>query len=157
MPMRTGNKADPNIIAKEIRSEIRRAIRKHNELSQPLRLFRPTEARPEGHPRYQVCFDLGPREPTGAGLRYSCAEVARPDERLEDLVYDFARSVWHLHDRLHQWAKAKHLLLSRPRRIMDHARNCKELLIAADLINRKKHGANENLSGARSGGGRRCR
>lgn len=135
------------IISQEIRSELRRIIRKYNELTRPLQLFRVVDTRPDGAPKYQVCFDLYPHEPTGSGLRMSSKKVCQPDERLQDLVYDFAGSVWHLKDRLHAWGRARSLLYVKPKRIEDHAKDSPELLITADLITRKKHAAHENRSG----------
>ena len=60
-----------------------------------------------------------------------------PDERILDLAYRFAESVWHLKDRLKTWVEAKGLDCD----IESIASSREELLVVADLANQKKHGA----------------
>ena len=65
-----------------------------------------------------------------------------PDERIYDRVLEFAKAVWHLKDRLHQYAKATNQHAD-----VDHvAKQSNDLLVCADLANKKKHGRNENRS-----------
>ena len=102
--------ADAAAIATELRSEVRRIIRKWYGLQTPLQTFREFE-RPEGRPSIQVCFGpslLGdsPPEPAAAGLRCGTNEIGLPDERIDDAFHDFAGSVWHLGDRIHKWDRA---------------------------------------------------
>ena len=128
----------------ELRSEIRRILRKHAALSGPLQMFRRVDERTAGAPTYQVCFDIMPPVPSGAGLRIGVKELTQPDERIEDAVFDLARAVWHLKDWLKRWAKLRGTATSM---VEDHAESSVELLIAADLINTKKHGGVHNRSG----------
>jgi hypothetical protein len=79
----------------------------------------------------------------GTGLRMGVKQLVRPDERLDDFVYGFAGSLWHLKDRLRQWCAAA----GRPDRIEEDANGSADLLVCADLVNRKKHGKNDNRSG----------
>lgn len=121
----------------ELRSEIRRVLRKHAVLTNPLQMFRQIDGRPEGAPTYQVCFDILPPVPSGDGLRIRTRKMTQPDERVEDAVYDLARAVWHFKDWLGHWAR---LNGSRWDVAENHAKGCRELSVAADLINTKKHG-----------------
>jgi hypothetical protein len=130
-------------LALEIRGELRRIIRKWSDLASPLCLFRELSDRPASRPRYPVCLSLSGQMRTGTGLRMGVKQLVRPDERLDDFVYGLAGSLWHLKDRLRQWCAAA----GRPDRVEEHANGSADLLICADLVNRKKHGCNDNRSG----------
>jgi hypothetical protein len=65
-----------------------------------------------------------------------------PDERIEGDVLAWAKAVWHLKDRLHQFAKSIKCSIDLDAYANAHA----NLLVCADLANMKKHGCNENRS-----------
>ena len=72
-----------------------------------------------------------------------------PDERVIDQSYELAGHIYHLKDRLHQYAKKS----EQPRRKKDHPLHVTriidqsiDLLTCGDLINLKKHGRTENRS-----------
>jgi len=129
-------------IAKEIRAELRSTLRARRDLYAPIQRFEAiTEA--NGHTRYYVLFDMNPRKQI-TGLRFGgIKELGLPDERIHDRVLEFANAVWHLKDRLHQYAKATGTRID----CDEHAKQCQPLLVCADLANKKKHGRNENRSG----------
>lgn len=134
--------SEESYFAASIRSEIRRIIRKWNDLAQPLPLILNID-RPSDRPRYLVRFQMHPDiPPAGEGLRYRAKSLILPEERLQDLVYDFARAVWHFRDWLLRWQKVTNAQIEP----LKHAKQCDDLLIAGDLINKKKHGENKNIS-----------
>jgi hypothetical protein len=129
-------------IATEIRSELRSILRQRTELRKPLDWFGEVESRPPDIPRYYVLFDQNPRLVV-SGLRLGgSGEISLPDERIVDRVFEFAKSVWHLKDRLKLWVAAQGLRFN----VEAHAKQCHDLLICADLANWKKHGENGNRS-----------
>jgi len=133
---------EESYFAASIRSEIRRIIRKWNDLAQPLPLVL-NKDRPSDSPKYLVKFQMQAEiPPMGKGLRYRAKNLILPEERLQDLVYDFARAVWHFRDWLLRWQKVTKAQIDP----FKHAKQCEELLIAGDLINKKKHGENRNQS-----------
>ena len=138
-----GKKTVPkkDLIAAEIRNELRSILRQLGDLRRPLDRFeRLTNPNP-GQPSLYVHFDDRPRRRIG-GLRIQTEKLVLPDERIADAVLSLAKSVWHLKDRLHQWARANSLTVD----IEAHARNYPDLLICADLANWKKHGRSGNFS-----------
>jgi hypothetical protein len=72
-----------------------------------------------------------------------CNELRQPDERIFDKVFEFAKSVWQLKDRLKLWVKAQGMSID----IEAGANKSQHLLLCADLANWKKHGENKNRSG----------
>lgn len=131
-----------NEVATEIRGELRSILRQHNDLCKPLERFGEVESRPHDVPRYYVLFDQNPRLVV-SGLRLGgSGELSLPDERITDRVFEFAKSVWHLKDRLKLWAEAQFLSFN----VEAKAAKCQPLLICADLANWKKHGENKNRS-----------
>jgi len=135
-------KASVNAIAAEIRSELRSVLRQRDDLRKPLQRFGEVESRPHDVPRYYVLFDENPRLVV-SGLRLGgCEEVSLADERIIDRVFEFAKSVWHLKDRLKLWVHAQGLGF----KVEAEAEKCHTLLVCADLANRKKHGTNRNRS-----------
>ena len=77
------------------------------------------------------------------GLKVGSLKVLKlPDERIQDCVLEFGKSVWHLKDWLHQFAKATNQGVD----LEAIANQSTDLLITADLANKKKHGRNENRS-----------
>lgn len=142
---RRRSRAKPSIEDLEyaLRSEMRRILRKWNELNTPLKVFHELPGRPEHRPKYQVVIDNALRPRSGEGLLIRISTITFPEERYEDKVLDFARAVWHLRDHLNQLAR----IASANMDINSHARKSQELLICADLINMKKHGNHDNQSG----------
>lgn len=130
-------------VAAEIRTELRSILRQKGELRKPLNAFGLDRSRPAGQPRYYVLFDQGRRRVV-KGLRLGGLQVLElPDERIIDGVFELAKSVWQLKDRLKLWVKAQGLSTN----IEAEANKSQHLLICADMANWKKHGANKNRSG----------
>lgn len=132
-----------DIVAQELRSELRRAFRKLDDLSSPIRLFvnHPHQSPPRPH---LVACVLGPPRlylQNGVNTRH----LAYPDERIQDLCFDFARCVWHLRDRFVSWYKSDPTLNEKKLNKYLHSRP--DILVCSDLINWKKHG----LIGEKSG------
>jgi len=132
----------PNVVARELRSELRRFIRAWHALASPFCLFRKSDGRGIGLPQYFVCFDIGARPRPGVGLRAGMKSLARPDERLDDAAHFFLGAIWQLKDRLKQWCTVRGLKLD----VEGHVTRHSELLICADLFNRKKHGEHTDRS-----------
>jgi len=131
-----------NDIAAEIRTELRSILRQRDDLRKPLDWFGEVESRPPDVPRYYVLFDQDPRLVV-SGLRLGgSGEISLADERIIDRVFEFAKSVWHLKDRLKLWVDAQGLNFN----VEAKAAKCRALLICADLANWKKHGENRNRS-----------
>ena|ERR1700722_14820024 len=130
-------------IAVGIRIELRSILRQTTDLRRPLTSFGQVDSRPEGQPRYYVMFDNNPRLVI-SGLRLGgLGQLSLPNERIIDSVYECAKSLWHLKDRLHQWAKATGSAVD----IEAEAIKSHQLLVCADLANWKKHGVKQNRSG----------
>ena len=125
----------PETIAYEIREELRSILRSREDLRQPLSKFEQAGRREEGRPAHYVAFDMNPRRPI-RGLRINVKKLSLPDERILDEVHHFAKSVWHLKDRLKQWINSRNLRL-RPEQVAEQS---KRLKVVADLANKKKHG-----------------
>lgn len=128
-------------IANEIRTELRCILRARRDLYSPLERFEPiTDS--DGTTRYYVLFDMN-RRIRFQGLKLGGLKTyTAPDERIYDRILEFANAVWHLKDRLHQYAKATNQQID-----VDHiAKQSNDLLVCADLANKKKHGRNENRS-----------
>lgn len=129
-------------IAAEIRRELRGILRLWNDLRAPLQRFEPLKPAPPEGPRLYVAFDLRPRRRI-TGVRLDrLRNLSLPDERIQGVVWEFAERVWHLKDRLHQWVKAT----GGNADVEAFAKASQNLLICADLANKKKHGGNENRS-----------
>lgn len=125
-----------------LRIELRAILRQYDDLRSPLDRFERHPFRPETQPRFFVAFDRKTRHDIN-GLRVGIKRLVLPDERILDGVLRFAESVWHLKDRLRQFAKAKSDSLDVER----IATESEALRICADLANTKKHGACEQRSG----------
>ncbi len=131
----------PEKIANEIRAELRSILRARRDLYTPLQRFEPVTD-PDGSTRFYVLFDMH-RRIRFQGLKLGVLKIYRaPNERIYDCVLDFAKAVWHLKDRLHQYAKATKQLVE----VDDISQNSRNLLVCADLANKKKHGRNQNRS-----------
>lgn len=146
--------ADVTKIATEIRSEIRRIIRKWYTLKTPLQNFREVD-RPKGSPNKQVLFGtslLGdnPLKLEDVGVRLKC-KYGLPDERMDDAFNDFAGSVWHLGDRIRRWDRARGTPAIVVHKTFEkHIKGNSNLLICGDLINEKKHATIGKRSGSYS-------
>ena len=138
-PRKSGNHTPGNIAA-EIRSELRYILRARRDLYSPLRQFEPISCLGEDT-RYYVVFDMSPRK-AFTGLKQSCKQLKLPDESIHDRILEFAMAVWHLKDRLEQYAKAT----KQSSDLNSIADNNVSLLVTADLANKKKHGRNKNRS-----------
>lgn len=128
-------------IAAEFRSKLRSILRARRDLYAPLERFEPITD-PDGGRRYYVLFDMNPRKAIRGLKLGGLRQYKLPDEPIHDRVMEFAKAVWHLKDRLHQYAKAT----NQPTDLEAVADNSTNLLITADLANKKKHGRNENWS-----------
>jgi hypothetical protein len=138
---RKGGGRSPQRTAAEIRKELRGILRMQAELQQPLDEFWADPNRPVGVPRFYVRFDRS--WPRGViGLRIGVLKIKLPDERIQDHVLEFAKGVWHLKDRLHQWVKAT----GSGEDVEAWAEQSIDLRICADLANWKKHGRHQNIS-----------
>jgi hypothetical protein len=127
----------------DIRSEMRRIIRKWSELGTPYSDFRLLHDRPEGEPRHQVMLHRGCNLWSGSGFKLKTKSLAFPDERLEDAIFDLHRAVWHLSDRLKLWTREHGIV----EQVDKFGLRSKELRICSDLVNRKKHFRDSNDSG----------
>jgi hypothetical protein len=76
------------------------------------------------------------------GLRHGADLLRLPDERIQDAALGFAKSVWHLKDRLKKWVR----VTGGADDIETFVRGSHNLCICGDLANRKKHGGSDNLS-----------
>jgi hypothetical protein len=133
-----------SVVLDEIRTELRSILRQKEDLHRPLEWFGLDESRPEGDPRYYILFDQNPRLVI-TGIRLGgLGKLTIPDERIIDRIYDYAKSVWHLKDRLKTWAKIGCSSVN----VEAKASKSRNLLICADLANWKKHG---DLDKPRSG------
>jgi hypothetical protein len=81
--------------------------------------------------------------PTKPGEGQGLGTLQLPDERIFDLVYEHAKAVWHLKDRLNLYGSA----IGRSGGFDSYARRSPNLVICSDLANKKKHGGNDNRSG----------
>jgi hypothetical protein len=129
-------------IKSEIYVELRSIIRQIKQLKRPLSSF--TELKlmeQEGRPKYRVNFDTTPPKKIN-GLVVKVKQMEIPDEDITDQVFNLAKSIWHLKDRLKLWTQQCQLDYN----IEKYANEQKMLLVCADLANYKKHGANKNRS-----------
>lgn len=130
----TQPKKRPEAIAAEIRGELREIIRMWEGLCSPL----PTM--PFWHPvdgqMYAVMFDMRPPRIARLSLKIGVRTLSLHHERTRTRVLDMAVAVWHLRDRLHQWAKATEDTLD----VRLYADGRPRLVVCADLANRRKHG-----------------
>lgn len=145
--------ANVDAISREIRSEIRRILRKWYSLQTPIQTFREVD-RPAGRPSIEVYFGtslLGPNphNSSSVGAQYkSIGILGLPDERINDAIHHFAGSVWHLGDRIRRWDRARGTSSEVvKRRITKLIGESRDLQICGDLITEKKHGAREDRSG----------
>ncbi|MBN1591017.1 MAG: hypothetical protein JW888_16005 [Pirellulales bacterium] len=138
---RTSGKRTSNDIAAEIRSELRSILRLRRDLYAPLQRFERI-ADPANGTRYCVLFDMNPRKPIQGLKLGGLKQLKLPDEPIHDRVLEFAKAVWHLKDRLYQFAKAT----NQPADLNAMADESSHLLVTADLSNKKKHGCNDNRS-----------
>lgn len=123
-----------------IKSELRRAIRKHSHLTNPLNDFELDSSREEGAPCYLLRLEPNQVLPTGEGVRVSIPTITYPDERIEDMVYDLARCIWHLNDWTKQWKLVTDVAVSHEQcASVATVPGWREVLIARDLITKKKH------------------
>ncbi|MCY2931839.1 MAG: hypothetical protein NTV86_20570 [Planctomycetota bacterium] len=139
-----GNRSGESILdpTAEIRAELRSIVRQLEDLRHPIGRFEELPDPTEGQPTLYVHFDDRPRRRIN-GLRICTPSVALPDERITDAVLSTAQGIWHLKDRLMQWCKVHGC----PEDVEVYARQSPDLLVCADLANRKKHGRHENRSG----------
>ncbi len=138
---RTRGRPAPHKTAAEIRSELRSILRARRDLYSPIERFEPTTDS-DGKTRYYVLFDMH-RRLRIEGLKLGgLNELKLPDEGIQDRVLEFAKAVWHLKDRLHQFARATNQAVD----LDAVADRSMELLICADLANKKKHGRTGNRS-----------
>ncbi len=128
-------------IAAEIRSELRSILRSRRDLYAPLQRFERIADATSGT-RYCVLFDMTPRKAIQGLKLGGLKQLKLPDEPIHDRILEFAKAVWHLKDRLHQFGKAT----NQPTDLNAIADQSSNLLVAADLSNKKKHGRNENRS-----------
>lgn len=128
-------------IAAEVRTELRSIIRQTDDLRRPLSRFEVHRRRRIGEPRFYVSFDVNARRDIN-GLKTFYPSITLPDERIEDAVTNLAKSVWHLKDRLRQYAKA----IGSKEDVEAWANGSQSLLVSADLANYKKHGESRNRS-----------
>jgi len=135
-------KVSPNIMLEQIYTELRSIVRQRSHLRRPINGFVLIEGIPEGQPRFRVAFDSCPRKNI-KGLKVFVEKLVLPDEKIIDDVLAFAKSIWHLRDRLIIWTKLKNSDLD----IRKYAKENVNLMICADLANKKKHGRAENRSG----------
>ncbi|MGA9347393.1 MAG: hypothetical protein WBW48_01135 [Anaerolineae bacterium] len=139
---RVGANRTADEIATEIRAELRSILRARCDLYTPLQRFEPIASESGGQTRYYVLFDMN-RRIRFEGLKLGGLKTFTvPDERIYDRVLEFAKAVWHLKDRLHQYAKATHQQVD----LDGIANQSANLLVCADLANKKKHGRNQNRS-----------
>lgn len=128
-------------IAREIRAELRCILRARRDLYTPLERFEPINDL-DGTTRYYVLFDMN-RRIRFQGLKFpELSRYTAPDERIYDRILEFAKAVWHLKDRLNQYARASNLQID----VDQVVKQSRDLLVCADLANKKKHGRNENRS-----------
>lgn len=107
----------------------------------PVQNFVRVDGRPAGAPQYYVMFDhAGPRAITG--LRIGVLTLQLPDGAIEDKFYEYAKTLWHLKDRMHQWIKAT----KQSAKVDEWIAQSTPLLICADLANYKKHGRHQQQS-----------
>jgi hypothetical protein len=132
----------PQRIMDEIRTELLSIIRRRNDLERPLSSFAEVASKPAGTPRFYVLFDQNPRLVIN-GLIISTKKLCLPDIRILDEVFAYAKSVWHLKDRLKASVRSQKLKID----VEDVGEQSPDLLVCADLANWKKHGANRNRSG----------
>ena len=135
-------KKGPDKIATEIWGELRGILRLMEDLRAPLHHFEPLVPPPMDRPGYYVMFDQRPRRLMNGKRLGGIGKLSLPDERISSQALELAKAVWHLKDRLHQFAKATGVHID----VEAHATESPELLICADLANWKKHGANKNRS-----------
>jgi hypothetical protein len=76
------------------------------------------------------------------GIQIKTNVLGLPDETIHDRVLEFAKTVWHLKDRLTQLADAIRQSID----LDAIAKQSTNLLVSADLANMKKHGRCENRS-----------
>lgn len=93
-------------------------------------------------PKYYVMFDMRPRKLIN-GLRINVQSIKLPDERISDAILNCSKSVKHLKDRLKRSVAVTGASLD----IEAIAQQSKNLMICADLANKKKHGGSDNRSG----------
>ncbi len=129
-------------IADEIKLELRSIIRQRNSLLVPIIPSQVINGVPDGQPKYRAVFDRMPLQPI-TGLKIKATIITLFDEKIIDDVLHYAQSVWHLKDRLNLWVKLKNIGYN----IEEAVQNNMNLMICADLANRKKHGRSENRSG----------
>ena len=135
----------PATIATEIRSELRSILRQREELYRPIDRFAENPNRPIGRPRFHVLFG---NEPPGeiTGLQIGLKKLNIYDELMAEAVTSYAKSVWHLKDRLKQWVATQGMAED----IEAWAETSSNMMVTADLANYKKHGENRNRSGVKA-------
>lgn len=138
---RTSANRTSHDIASDIRSELRSILRVRRDLYAPIQRF-DALADADGSTRYYVLFDMHPRKAIQGLKLGGLKQLKLPDEPIHDHVLEFAKAVWHLKDRLRQFAKATNQYTD----VNAIAGRSTNLLVAADLANRKKHGRNKNRS-----------
>jgi hypothetical protein len=118
-------RANPDDMASEIRTELRGIFRRMDELCRPI-VPELVEGVLEGEPRYS--------------LRKMAAH-----ESIQEEVIALAGIIWHLKDRLKRWISAAKIDCQPA--IEEIAAADSALLICGDLIDSKKHGGRSNRSG----------
>lgn len=128
-----------------LRSEVRRSLRKLHALTSPLAYLLSVPNRNDNEPRFFVCLNVADPPHDISGLRLCLPELVIPEERIEDLVYDLARSIWQMADYIRAYSRKT----NRQPQIKATLANSIDLLIAGDLTNHKKHIKFGTLSGTR--------
>lgn len=135
-------KPDSKEVLKEILQELRSIVRQREHLLRPINMFQTIESIPEDKPRHRVVFDTRPAKPI-KGLMVGAKRIKLPDEKIIDDVLGYAKSVWHLKDRLGLWSTLRRSEFD----IEEIINKSMELMVCSDLANRKKHGRSDNRSG----------
>jgi len=140
MKQKTKQIFDIEEIAREIRVELRSILRQEQALKRPIEHFQELSNIPKDTPRYRVIFDTSPLK-AAKGLRIKIQKLRLPDENITENVLSFAKSIWHLKDRLKLWVSSNLLNV----KIENIAKKSTPLLVCSDLANRKKHGKLKNI------------
>ncbi|HEY4232785.1 MAG TPA: hypothetical protein VGM76_05150, partial [Lacipirellulaceae bacterium] len=94
----------PAQIATEIRAELRSILKLRRNLYTPIQRFDPITGS-DGATRYYVQFDMHTHKRFTDPV-FRCGEWKMPDERIQNEVLSLAEAIWHLKDRLRQFANS---------------------------------------------------
>jgi hypothetical protein len=129
------------VAASELRVALREVLRHLDATARPLDRFHPLQGRSSTEARFAVQFDDRPPRQM-IGLKMTVQRLRLPDERILGTVLALVQGVWHLKDYLKRWAVATGQRVN----IETEASRHQELMLVADLANRRKHGENRNRS-----------